>query len=114
MEIVLYLLLRAGGLPLVILFNALVITVAYGLLLRTSQFAAGGNLRWAALATLAAAVVGLGNWNVRPQTASILFFALALYLLEYRQRSLEDGGAGTKALWWLVPQGKKSRGRANP
>jgi hypothetical protein len=98
MEVVLYLLLRAGGLPLVIFAHAVVITIAYGLLFVVSRRAAGGDLRWAAVTTFAAAAVGFDNWNVRPQTISILFFALTLYLVE---RDREPGSA--RALWWLLP-----------
>ena len=98
MEVVLYLWLRAGGLPLVIFFHAAVITTAYGLSLGVNQRAAGGNLRWAALATLAAAALGISNWNVRPQTISFLFFALTLYTLERHAAKRLD------ARWlWLLP-----------
>jgi hypothetical protein len=70
MEIALYLALRSGGLPLAITLHALAITAAYGILLVISRTAAGGNLRWAVLATLAAAIAS-PNWNLRPQTLSI-------------------------------------------
>ena len=52
MELVFYVLLRAGGLPFVIFFHALVITAAYGLLLRVNQRAGGGDLRHAATADI--------------------------------------------------------------
>jgi hypothetical protein len=103
MDVVLYLLLRTGDLPLVIFFHALVITAAYALLLRVCQRAAGGNLQWAALATLAAAAIGLDNWNVRPQNLSILLFALTLYLLERQEWRLQAGLPAGRKLWWLVP-----------
>jgi len=102
MQVVLYLLLRAGDLPLVIVFYSLTITAAYGLLLLANRRAAGGNLRWASLATLAAAVVGLNNWNVRPQILSILLFALTLYLLE-RYASAPVNKRAIGALWALPP-----------
>jgi hypothetical protein len=103
MDVALYLLLRAGELPLVLLFHATVITTAYGLLFGVNRHAAGGNLRWGAVATLAAAAIGLDNWNVRPQTLSILLFALTLYLLERHERRLLAGRSASKMLWWLVP-----------
>ncbi len=104
MEVIFYLLLQAGGLPLVIFFHAVTITAAYALLLRTSWRAAKGNLRWAALATLAAAALGINNWNVRPQTISFPLFALTLFILD---RSVGQGSAAVKpaprALWLLPP-----------
>ena len=106
MEVVLYLLLRAGGLPLVIFFHALVITAAYGLLFRVNQRAGGGDLRRAAMATMTAAALGAGNWNVRPQVISILLFALTLYLIERHAAQLpqeESQPGGSRALWWLPP-----------
>jgi hypothetical protein len=96
MEVAYYLLLQAGGLPLVILFQALLITAAYALLLRLA-WEACGELRLAAWATLAAAAVSFGNWTVRPQTISFPLFVLVLYAITRPQpRSL-------RRQWWLVP-----------
>ena len=105
MEVVFYLLLRAGDLPLVIFFHALIITAAYALLLQANRRASGGDLRWAAMATMAAAVVGVDNWNVRPQIISLPLFVCVLYLLQ-RQASLAPGErdrSGDRSLWWLPP-----------
>jgi len=103
-QVVLYMLLAAGGLPLVIFFNAVTITAAYGFLLRVCA-RAGGDLRWAALATFAAAAVGVTNWNVRPQTVSVLLLALTLYTLDYYAVRSHDGESarhgGGGAIWWL-------------
>ncbi|MBU0492519.1 MAG: hypothetical protein KKA73_19945 [Chloroflexi bacterium] len=71
---------RVGGLELVVLMQALAITLAYGLILWLCWRIAG-HVRLAVLATLLAAVVGIGNWNVRPQTFSILLFAVFLVIL---------------------------------
>ena len=106
MEVVFYLLLRLGDLPLVVFFHAVVITAAYGLLLRLNRQASGGDLRWAAVATLAAAMTGVANWNVRPQTVSFLLFALTLYLIERHaaRLSAEHSTLGNdRKLWWLPP-----------
>jgi hypothetical protein len=106
MEVAFYLLLRAGDLPLVVFFHAVVIAAAYGLLLRVSRRAADGDLRWAALATLTAAALGFDNWNVRPQTVSFLLFSLALYLIErHAARGLtgQHGSGDDLALWGLLP-----------
>ena len=104
MEVLFYLLFRAGGLPLVIFFHAVVVTAGYGLLLGVDQRASNGNLRWAALATIAAAALGVNNWNVRPQTISYLFFSIVLYLTE-REASLLAAARSqlrsSRALWCL-------------
>jgi len=116
MEVVFYLLFSAGGLPLVIFFHAMVITAAYALLLRVNQHASGGDLRWAALTTMAAAAVGVANWNPRPQTVSFLLFGLTLYIIQ-RHAALRPAGPpasslrpaarsqlrGDRLLWWLPP-----------
>ena len=91
MEAVLYVLFQAGGLPLVVLFHALVVTSAYALLLRLNRLAGGVDLRWAALSTLAAAAVGVASWNVRPQTISFLLFAVTLYVLERCEQNRFSG-----------------------
>lgn len=101
MEVVLYFLLRLGDLPLVIFFHAVLITVSYGLLLWLNR-QAGGDWRWAALATLAAAMTGVANWNVRPQTISFPLFALSLYLIE-RHAARGKRQATSDGLWWLPP-----------
>ena len=106
MEIIFYLLLHAGDLPLVIFFHAVVITAAYALLLLVNRRASGGDLRWAAMATIAAAALGFDNWNVRPQTISFLLFAVTLYLIERHAAHLAVGRSrlrGNHALWWLPP-----------
>jgi len=106
MEVIFYLLLRAGGLPLVILFHATAITAAYGILLRLNRQASGGELRWAAVSTIAAAAVGVANWNVRPQTISFPLFALTCYLIG--RDAVQPSAARTRVwspgvLWWLPP-----------
>jgi hypothetical protein len=105
-EVVLFLLYHAGNAPLMIFAQAVAVTTAYGLVFGANRCAARGDTRWSALATLTAAVVGFANWMVRPQTLSILFFALSLYLLE-RQRGHQGEGYSQPyrdyALWWLVP-----------
>jgi hypothetical protein len=106
MEIILYLLVRVGDLPLVILFNTMVITTAYGVLLLVNRQAAAGDLRWAALATLAGASLALLNKTPRPQTISFLLLVLTLYLVErdaWQRDDLDPQVGGKRSLWWLVP-----------
>jgi hypothetical protein len=106
MQVALYLLLWLGGLPLVIFANAVTITAAYALLLRVNWRAAGEDLRWGALATLAAVLLGLGNWVVRPQTISYVFFVVLLLLVERDAALLKTGLSRTRsyrAMWALPP-----------
>ena len=72
---------RLGGVELVVLLNALAFTLAYGLLLQVCRWLAGGSLRVAAAATLVGFALSVENWAVRPQTFSVLLFALTWWLL---------------------------------
>jgi len=76
---------RVGGPELVVLMQALTITLAYGLIL-TLCWRIARNARLAAFATLLAVAVSIGNWNVRPQTFSILLFAVFLVILTRYRR----------------------------
>lgn len=104
MQVVLYSLFHAGGPPLVIIVQAVAITGAYWLLLRVNCRACAGDLRWASLATFAAAVIGVTNWNVRPQTVSFLLVGLTMYLLD-RDAAQSLGGDTPhhkrRLVWWL-------------
>ncbi len=85
MEVLLYLLYRAGGAPLVVMMQSLTITLAYGALLLAAQ-RVSRSWRIAAAATLFAAALGLDDWNVRPQVIAFLLAALELWLLEEHRR----------------------------
>jgi len=93
MQVILFLLYRAGGLPLIIFFHAL--TIVGGYVLVEAACLRSRSQRAAALATLAAAAIGVANWNVRPQSVSFLFFGLLLFVLE-RHRT-----RGGKSIWVL-------------
>jgi len=94
MQVLLYELYRLGGLPLVLLWHALVISGGY-VAVQWACLRAGVGPRSAALATIAAAAVGMSNWAVRPQSVSFLLFGLTVAVLE-RHRL-----AGSKAIWAL-------------
>jgi len=100
MEIGLYLLYQAGGMALVIFVHAVVVTVAYGLVLKATRLSALGDLRWASVATFAAAAVSVANWNVRPQTISFPLFGITLLaVMSERQQQ----GQRRNWVWLLVP-----------
>ena len=81
-QVALYLLYRAGDLPLVIFGHALVIAAGYALIELACLRSSGGQARAAAGATLMAALLSLFNWNVRPQSASFLLFGAVVFVLE--------------------------------
>ncbi len=93
--VLLALLQRWGGPALVILCNALLISLAY-LLLWFSCREEGCSPFLATAVTLVAFVLGAGNWFVRPQTFSMLLFALFVLLLVRFRR-------GRPAPVWLLP-----------
>ncbi len=91
MEAWFYVVYRLGGPPLIVLAHSLTITSAYGSILWLAQ-AKSGRWRLAALATLAAAALGINDWNVRPQaigflTAAVILVAIHLYD-QHKQRWL--------------------------
>ncbi len=79
-EVALYLLYTAGGPAAVVFAHSLSITAAYSLLLLVCQRLAR-SWRIAAFCTLFAAVLGLNDWNVRPQAISFLLGALCLWAM---------------------------------
>ncbi|MBN1485130.1 MAG: hypothetical protein JXA37_10435 [Chloroflexia bacterium] len=89
------LLYRLGGAALAVVLNAALLTAAYALLWRLAHQVSGSHYA-ATLAALAALLVSAGNWAPRPQSFSILLFALFLWLLRQIQQ-------GRPALLWLLP-----------
>ncbi|MCX7668592.1 MAG: hypothetical protein N2439_00780 [Anaerolineae bacterium] len=96
MQLFFYLVLRVGGLPLVLFAHATVITAGYLLVELACLRAAAGRPRAAALATIAALAIGIVHWQVRPQSASYLGFGATVYILT-RMR------AGPTRLMWALP-----------
>ena len=98
-EVLFYLLNRAGGIPLLLLLKAIIITATYTLLLRTSLDRADGNLRFAAFVTLFAAALGITNTDLRPQVVTFPLLAWTLWCVIREERSPAHNGA----LWSLPP-----------
>jgi hypothetical protein len=89
MEVLLYLLYHWGGAALVLFFHRILIMATYALVLLIS-YRASGSLRAAAVATVAATLVGMGNWNVRPQVMAFPLSAImlwAIYAYRWRPRT---------------------------
>jgi len=93
MQVILYLLYSAGGLPLVIFAVALLTAGGYALVQAAAYGGSGGHARAAALATMLAAAVGILDWGFRPQAASFLCFGALVWVIERHDRS------GGRCLW---------------
>jgi len=85
-DIGMYAVYALGGAALCVLFQSLLITLAYAAIYLLC-FRLSRSWRVAAFGTIFAAVLGLSNWNLRPQIITYLLgalFLLAIY--EYRRR----------------------------
>lgn len=94
-ELAYYLTYKLGGLPSIVLLNALAVTTAFGLALYLC-WEATHDVRRAVLCTLLAEALGIRFTNARPQAFSFpLFMAFYLVLQRYRHRRGN--------LLWLLP-----------
>jgi hypothetical protein len=89
------LMVRAGGLPLLVAIFAGLVTITAGCLYWLLR-RGGVHATMAAVLTVAGALAGSTAWGARPQVVNVLFFALlACGLVRYRD--------GALAAWWLAP-----------
>ena len=95
-EAAMALVLRLGGVRLLVLVRALVTTGLFGGVLLLCWRAAGGDRRAALPPALAAVVLGLGNQTVRPQLFAYPLF-IATYWLLWRYRRNQ----APRAVWWI-------------
>jgi hypothetical protein len=87
---------RIGGLPLIIVVQALVLALAYGLLLRLCILRTGRIRACVAILLLVTMPLSFDNWTVRPQTYVFPLFAGFLTVLTgYR--------LGMARRLWLLP-----------
>jgi hypothetical protein len=77
-ELILYTIYRAGGLTLLTLTFAGIITIAYAL----AYWRSSGRPYIAGFATILGAIASAPIWGVRPQIFTLLLFSLSLYLLD--------------------------------
>jgi len=91
MELIMCIVFRIGGGALIVFFQSLLITGAYGIILWNCSLASR-SWRIAAFGLLFAAALGLNDWNVRPQAITFLLGALILLAIN-RLRSTQ------KKLW---------------
>jgi hypothetical protein len=95
-QLLMYGLYRAGGLPLVIITQSLVITLAYGLLLRLCLLRTGRLKLCVALLLLVTMPMSFDNWTVRPQSYVFPLFAGFLTVLSEHR-------LGHASRLWLLP-----------
>lgn len=86
----------AGGLPLVIVAQSLVITLAYGLLLRLCLIRTGRLRLCVALLLLVTMPMSFDNWTVRPQSYVFPLFVGSLLVLDEHR-------AGRASRLYLLP-----------
>ncbi len=95
-QLFMYGLHQLGGVPLIIITQALVIALAYWLLLRLCIRRSGSVRLSVALLLLATVPLSFSNWIVRPQSYALPIFAGFLTILtEYR--------LGMSRRLWLLP-----------
>jgi hypothetical protein len=102
-QVLMYTLHSLGGVPLVLLFQAAVILLAYGLLLWLS-IRRSGSVRLAVALLLLTLPLSFDNWNVRPQSYALPLFALFLVILtDWRLRGMPQHSRGLGDKLWLLP-----------
>lgn len=79
-----YILYVFGGLKLLIFSHALLLTLAYAFVFRTSYIKTN-SLKTSSIATLISLVISMSNFALRPQEFSILFFSILFYLLQSKK-----------------------------
>ncbi len=85
-QVLMYGLHSAGGLPLMIIVQALVIALSYALLLRLCIIRSGRPRLCVALLLLAVLPLSFDNWTIRPQSyVFLLFVGLLTVLSDYRR-----------------------------
>jgi hypothetical protein len=102
-QVVLFATFEAGGATAILVLHAVTITSGYALILLAMRPRDYG--RAGAIAVLVGATVGSMNWEVRPQSFSLLFFGALIYLIEHDRRaaSSDDRAGVHRRLWLVVP-----------
>ncbi len=100
-QVLLYVLYQAGGTPLIIVAQALVLAGAYGLLLRLCVQRSGSARLSAGFLLLATMPASFDNWIVRPQTYALPLFIASLYVLSaWRLPALRGARFAPGRFYW--------------
>jgi len=94
-ECLYYVAFRFGGLPLLVLLNSLMVTLAYAILLSASGHQAGP--RSAVVGVSFAAVLGFTNWTLRPQSLALPLAATLLWCVR------KNAASGSRSVLFLIP-----------
>lgn len=94
-QLLMYGLHRLGGVELLLIVQALVIILAYGLLLRLCTLRTG-RFRLSAGLLLLSLPLSFDNWTIRPQTYTFPLFVAFLTILT-------EGRLGRRSRLWLLP-----------
>ncbi len=100
-QVFLYGLHSLGGVPLILVAQALVIVMAYGLLLWLC-IQRSGAVRLSVGLLLLTVLVSFDNWNVRPQSYALPLFAAYLVILT-AWRTGQRIGPFKPGMLWLLP-----------
>lgn len=96
-QLLFYALHQVGGIPLLLLIQALILTAAYGLLLHLSIRQSGRLRLSVGLLLLGTIPASFDNWMLRPQTYAIPLFISYLTILTHWR----SGGRGRSQPWIL-------------
>ena len=95
---------QAGGIPLLIVVQAAVIGLAYGLLLRLCIARSGATRLSAGVLMLLTMPASFDNWIIRPQSYALLLFMVFLYVLSrWREPGFAAQSTGFRKALWLLP-----------
>ncbi|NTW03958.1 MAG: hypothetical protein HGA19_22240, partial [Oscillochloris sp.] len=108
-QLLMYGLYQFGGAPLVIMFQAVLLAGAYGLLLRLCLRRTGRLRLSVAFLLIATMPASFDNWIVRPQTYALALFMAYLYVLDGWRRGIQGKGTavaeqsgGSKGSSWAT------------
>lgn len=101
-QVLMYGLHSLGGLPLLIIVQALVLATAYGILLALCVRRSGALRLSVVLLLLTTLPLSFDNWLIRPQSYAFPIFAAFLYILA-AWRSRGFGSEHRHRLWLLPP-----------
>lgn len=109
-QLLLYGVYSLGGMPMLIVLQAVVLATAYGLLLLLCIRRSGALRLSVALLLMTTMPLSFDNWIVRPQSYAFPIFAAFLYILTaWRYNSFRDETAQGRSGWlrghrlWLLP-----------
>jgi hypothetical protein len=97
-QVLLYALHSLGGVPLILVFQAAILALAYGMLLWLC-IRRSGAVRLSVGVLLLLLPLSFDNWHVRPQTYAVPLFVAFLVVL-HSWRTSGEGGTGRL---WLLP-----------